>query len=70
VLRPHPTTTSNVDAHTNIACQLAMENAFAKPIQAVFDQFRVDPKDGLTDEQVIELRTKHGRNGMSVVFIR
>ncbi|KAI3328866.1 putative calcium P-type ATPase [Xylariaceae sp. AK1471] len=41
-----------------------MENAFAKPIQAVLDHFRVDPKNGLTDEQVVELRIKHGRNAI------
>ena len=42
-----------------------MESAFARPIQAVLDHFQVDLKTGLTDEQVVELRIKHGKNGMS-----
>ncbi|KAI0428817.1 putative calcium P-type ATPase [Xylaria sp. FL1042] len=41
-----------------------MENAFAQPIQAVLAHFQVDPKAGLTDEQVIQLRTKHGKNAI------
>ncbi|KAI2635924.1 putative calcium P-type ATPase [Xylaria nigripes] len=41
-----------------------MEGAFAQPIQAVLDHFRVDPKTGLTDEQVIDLRSKHGKNAI------
>ncbi|KAI0389359.1 putative calcium P-type ATPase [Xylariaceae sp. FL0594] len=41
-----------------------MESAFARPIQAVLDHFQVDPKTGLTDAQVVELRVKHGRNAI------
>ncbi|RYP56185.1 hypothetical protein DL769_009951 [Monosporascus sp. CRB-8-3] len=39
-----------------------MEGAFAKPIPDVLGHFGVDPKSGLTDEQVVKLRGKHGRN--------
>ncbi|RYP74639.1 hypothetical protein DL771_002905 [Monosporascus sp. 5C6A] len=39
-----------------------MESAFAKPIPDVLGHFGVDPKSGLTDEQVVKLREKHGRN--------
>ncbi len=42
-----------------------MENAFAQPAQAVLNNFQVDPKAGLTDEQVTKLRAKHGKNGTS-----
>ncbi|KAI1500114.1 calcium-transporting ATPase sarcoplasmic/endoplasmic reticulum type [Biscogniauxia marginata] len=41
-----------------------MESAFAKPIQAVLANFGVDAQAGLTDEQVIDLRTKHGKNAI------
>ncbi|KAI0442468.1 putative calcium P-type ATPase [Xylaria telfairii] len=41
-----------------------MENAFAQPIEAVLDHFQVDPKTGLTDSQVVELRVKHGKNAI------
>ncbi|KAI0019550.1 calcium-transporting ATPase sarcoplasmic/endoplasmic reticulum type [Xylariomycetidae sp. FL0641] len=41
-----------------------MENAFAKPIEAVLGHFGVDAAAGLTDEQVIDLRTKHGKNAI------
>ncbi|KAJ8107508.1 hypothetical protein ONZ43_g6713 [Nemania bipapillata] len=41
-----------------------MDSAFAQPIQAVLDHFQVDPKAGLTDEQVIDLRVKHGKNAI------
>jgi P-type Ca2+ transporter type 2A len=40
-----------------------MESAFAKPIQQVLATFEVDTANGLTDDQVIALRTKHGKNG-------
>ncbi|RYP27753.1 hypothetical protein DL767_007528 [Monosporascus sp. MG133] len=39
-----------------------MESTFAKPIPDVLGHFGVDPKSGLTDEQVAKLREKHGRN--------
>ncbi|KAI1631551.1 calcium-transporting ATPase sarcoplasmic/endoplasmic reticulum type [Biscogniauxia mediterranea] len=41
-----------------------MENAFARPIEAVLANFGVDAHDGLTDEQVVDLRTKHGKNAI------
>ncbi|KAI0164878.1 putative calcium P-type ATPase [Xylariaceae sp. FL1272] len=41
-----------------------MESAFTKPTQAVLDNFHVDPKLGLADAQVIELRTKYGKNAI------
>ncbi|KAI5927783.1 calcium-transporting ATPase sarcoplasmic/endoplasmic reticulum type [Camillea tinctor] len=41
-----------------------MESAFARPIQAVLANFGVDAHNGLTDEQVIDLRTKHGKNAI------
>ncbi|KAI1818420.1 putative calcium P-type ATPase [Poronia punctata] len=41
-----------------------MENAFARSVQAVLDHFQADPKNGLTEEQVVELRVKHGRNAI------
>jgi magnesium-transporting ATPase (P-type) len=40
-----------------------MENAFAKTIDEVLSAFDVDPKKGLTDEQVEQLRVKYGKNG-------
>ncbi|KAI1435371.1 putative calcium P-type ATPase [Xylaria sp. CBS 124048] len=41
-----------------------MENAFAQPIPSVLDHFQVDPKTGLTDGQVLELRAKYGKNAI------
>ncbi|KAJ3578684.1 hypothetical protein NPX13_g1883 [Xylaria arbuscula] len=41
-----------------------MENAFAQPIQAVLQHFDVDPKAGLSDDQVAKLRAKHGKNAI------
>ncbi|KAI1481692.1 hypothetical protein K445DRAFT_315097 [Daldinia sp. EC12] len=41
-----------------------MESAFAKPTDEVLAEFNVDPKAGLTDEQIAELRNKHGRNSI------
>ncbi|KAI1190929.1 putative calcium P-type ATPase [Nemania serpens] len=41
-----------------------MENAFAQPVEAVLRRFQVDPKTGLTEEQVVESRVKHGKNAI------
>ncbi|KAI1341623.1 calcium-transporting ATPase sarcoplasmic/endoplasmic reticulum type [Xylariaceae sp. FL0016] len=41
-----------------------MESAFAKPVEAVLANFNVDAKAGLTEEQVIDLRLKHGKNAI------
>ncbi|KAG4220417.1 hypothetical protein PC116_g31104, partial [Phytophthora cactorum] len=41
-----------------------MESAFAKPTDEVLAEFNVDPKAGLTDEQIAELRNKHGKNSI------
>ncbi|KAI2614643.1 calcium-transporting ATPase sarcoplasmic/endoplasmic reticulum type [Hypoxylon fragiforme] len=41
-----------------------MESAFAKPIREVLANFNVDAKSGLTDQQVIESRTKNGKNSI------
>ncbi|ORY66434.1 calcium-translocating P-type ATPase [Pseudomassariella vexata] len=41
-----------------------MENASAKPAQDVLAHFDVDAQKGLTDKQVIDLRSKHGRNSI------
>ncbi|KAI5866925.1 calcium-transporting ATPase sarcoplasmic/endoplasmic reticulum type [Durotheca rogersii] len=41
-----------------------MENAFAKPIDEILANFKVDPRAGLTDDQAAELRTKHGKNSI------
>ncbi|KAI0125907.1 calcium-transporting ATPase sarcoplasmic/endoplasmic reticulum type [Xylariales sp. AK1849] len=41
-----------------------MENAFATPIQDVLATFDVDASVGLSDEQVIDLRTKYGKNAI------
>lgn len=40
-----------------------MDNAYALPIDAVLANFSVKEQTGLTDNQVSELRNKHGRNG-------
>lgn len=42
-----------------------MESAFAKPVDDVLANFKVDAKTGLSDAQVTELRNKYGRNCMS-----
>ncbi|KAH8675995.1 calcium-translocating P-type ATPase [Xylariales sp. PMI_506] len=41
-----------------------MENAFAKSTKDVLANFSVDAKQGLTDGQVVDLRTKHGKNAI------
>ncbi|PNY28271.1 Calcium-transporting ATPase [Tolypocladium capitatum] len=41
-----------------------MENAFARPIATVLANFQVDENDGLTNEQIDQLRIKHGRNAI------
>jgi hypothetical protein len=46
----------------------AMENAFAQPVDKVLAHFQADPKDGLTDTQVTQLRNKYGSNGTFVLF--
>ncbi|KAL9946085.1 Sarcoplasmic/endoplasmic reticulum calcium ATPase 3 [Verticillium nonalfalfae] len=39
-----------------------MEDAFAKPVDEVLAHFDVDVKTGLKDDQVVSLRSQHGRN--------
>lgn len=39
-----------------------MEASFAQPVDKVLAGFGVTAKAGLTDDQVIEARTKHGKN--------
>ncbi|KAI0200322.1 putative calcium P-type ATPase [Astrocystis sublimbata] len=41
-----------------------MDDAFAQPVKAVLDHFQADPTTGLTDNQIVELRVKHGRNAI------
>jgi Ca2+ transporting ATPase len=41
-----------------------MESAFAKPVDDVLANFKVNAKTGLSDAQVTELRNKHGRNSI------
>jgi len=41
-----------------------MDDAFAKPIEEVLGTLGVSPTAGLTDEQVLRSRAKHGKNGM------
>ncbi|KAL1839154.1 hypothetical protein VTJ49DRAFT_1810 [Mycothermus thermophilus] len=41
-----------------------MESAFAKPINEVLGAFDVNPKTGLTDDQVKRLRAKYGKNAI------
>lgn len=41
-----------------------MESAFATPTKKVLANFNVNDHDGLTDKQVAEFRSKHGRNCM------
>ncbi|KAF3017461.1 hypothetical protein E8E14_009474 [Neopestalotiopsis sp. 37M] len=41
-----------------------MDNSFARPIKDVLAEFGVNQTDGLTDSQVIDLRTKHGKNAI------
>ncbi|UKZ77862.1 hypothetical protein TrVFT333_005588 [Trichoderma virens FT-333] len=41
-----------------------MDNAYALPIDAVLANFHVEEHNGLTDNQVTELRNKHGRNAI------
>lgn len=39
-----------------------MDDAFAKSTEGVLAYFQVDAAKGLTDGQVIDQRTKHGKN--------
>lgn len=41
-----------------------MEDAFARSADEVLANFQVDSVDGLSDAQVADLRTKHGRNSI------
>jgi hypothetical protein len=45
-----------------------MDNAFATPIDQVLAKFQVDADAGLSNDQVNELRKKHGSNGESPLF--
>ena len=40
-----------------------MDDAFARPIDQVLANFKVDERAGLSDKQVEELRNKFGKNG-------
>ncbi len=40
-----------------------MENAYALPSDQVLAKLGVDANNGLTDERVVELRLKYGKNG-------
>lgn len=40
-----------------------MENAFTHSTDSVVASLGVDPVAGLTEDQVVELRAKHGKNG-------
>lgn len=40
-----------------------MEAAFTKPAEQVLASFGVDATNGLSDEQVLASRAKHGKNG-------
>jgi len=40
-----------------------MDDAYALPAEQVLARLGVDANDGLTDETVIDLRIKHGKNG-------
>lgn len=40
-----------------------MENAYNKASEGVLDYFKVSEEKGLSDERVVELRQKYGRNG-------
>ena len=42
-----------------------MENAFAKPTDKVLSTLGVSAAAGLSDEQVVDYRSKYGKNGMS-----
>ena len=42
---------------------LIMDDAFARPIDQVLANFKVDERAGLSDKQVEELRNKFGKNG-------
>ncbi|KAK8089793.1 calcium-translocating P-type ATPase [Apiospora hydei] len=42
-----------------------MDDAFAKTTEGVLAHFKVDAAKGLTDEQVIDQRTKHGKNSIA-----
>jgi Ca2+ transporting ATPase len=39
-----------------------MEGAFAKPTEQVLASFGVHATNGLSDDQVVALRAKHGKN--------
>ncbi|TPX16644.1 uncharacterized protein E0L32_003585 [Thyridium curvatum] len=42
-----------------------MDNAYAQPIDKVLKGLGVDATNGLTDSQVIDLRSKHGKNAIA-----
>lgn len=46
-----------------------MENAYNKASEEVLDYFKVSEEKGLSDERVVELRLKYGRNGTSLVTL-
>ena len=41
-----------------------MDSAFATPTEGVLAYFKTDATKGLLDKQVIDLRSKHGKNCM------
>jgi len=46
-----------------------MENAYNKSPDEVLDYFQVEEEKGLSDEGVVELRQKYGRNGTFLVAL-
>lgn len=42
-----------------------MENAYTKTPAEALQHFQVTEEKGLSEQQVKELRAKHGKNGMS-----
>jgi hypothetical protein len=40
-----------------------MDSAFALPTSQVLSRLGADEVNGLSDEQVLELRLQHGKNG-------
>ena len=46
-----------------------MENAFAQHTDLVLAGLGVDAANGLTDEQVLASRAKHGKNGKSLCLV-
>lgn len=45
-----------------------MDNAFARPVEAVLANFDVDTSRGLSDEKIVALRKIHGKNGLSSIL--